>query len=545
MDTDRPQSGDAAPGHSGLRAVLVCGCLSRLKSVCLAPLLVALVLLAAGLWGGLPAGAAAAGEDTMVTIAGRGFGHGIGMSQWGAYGYAKKTSLSYKQILRHYYAGVSFGATPNRSIRVLLQRGMGAAHITAAATYSVRGLNASGATVTRSVPGGRVTTVTWDGAQQKYRLTDGARIWRWNGPLTFLAGSTKLRLVDANQNGSRDVRYRGSLTVRHLADGLMVVNTLPLERYLYGVVPREMPASWPFTALKVQAVAARTYALATLNSGQPFDVYCTTRSQVYDGFDGSSGEQPGSTAAVQATAGVIVVYGGSPITAYFFSTSGGKTESIQNAWPGSSAVPYLVGVSDPYEPATGYHSSWPENPMHRTAAQVTADLGAYADPGNRDGVDGTLRTIVVTDKGFSPRIVTAYVVGSGGAHAITGPDLRAALRPASGQPRGLRSTWFSVRTMSIDPSGSAAASIPPDGSVTLSGRVYPAVSSGQVTLNYFRGGTWQTLTVPVVDGSEPLPGGATATYSAYSLAASPPATTEYYFSAGSAVSPRAVVSVSP
>jgi stage II sporulation protein D len=407
-------------------------------------------------------------------------------------------------------------------------------------------VNASGATVTRSVPGGRVTSVTWDKALLKFRLSDGARIWRWNGPLTFLAGSAKLRFVDANQNGSADVRYRGSLTVRHESDGLMVINTLPLERYLYGVVPREMPASWPARALRVQAVAARTYALATLNAGLPFDVYCTTRSQVYDGFDGSGGEQPGSTAAVQATAGVIATYGGDPIAAFFFSTSGGKTENIEDAWPGSAPRPYLVGVSDPYEPASGYHSSWPENPIRRTAARVAADLGAYADPGNPDGVDGTLRTIVVTDKGFSPRIVTAYVVGSNGAHAISGPSLRGALRPADGKPKGLRSTWFTVRTMSIDPSGAGAASIAPGDSVTLSGRVYPAVASGQVTLNYRRaGGAWQTLTVTAVQGSEPLPGGADASYSAYSFNASPPTTTEYYFSTGQAQSPRATVTVTP
>ena len=522
----------------------------RLRGVCFAPLLVALALLAAGLFGGVPRGAAPAsaaapGEDTMVTVVGRAFGHGIGMSQWGAYGYAAKTSLTYKQILRHYYTGISFGTTPNRSIRVLLQRGMDAARVTAATSYTARGVNAGGATVTRSVGGGRVTAVTWDKTQLKFRLTDGTRIWRWSGPLTFLAGTSKLRSVDANQNGSAGVRYRGTLTVRHEGDGLMVVNTLPLERYLYGVVPREMPASWPLTALKVQAVAARTYALATLNTGQPFDVYCTTRSQVYDGFDGSGGEQPQSTAAVQATAGVIATYGGTPITAFFFSTSGGKTESIENAWPGASPAPYLVGVSDPYEPATGYHSSWPEDPIRRTAAQVTADLGAYADPGNPDGVDGALRTIVVTARGYSPRIVTAYVVGSGGAHAITGPDLRGALRPADGRPRGLRSTWFTVTTMSIDPSGAAAASIPPGGGVALGGRIYPEVASGDVTLHYYRGGVWRTLNVATVGGSEPLPGGATATFSTYSYNVSPPATTEYYFSSGQAESPHATVTVTP
>jgi stage II sporulation protein D len=491
-----------------------------------------------------PASAATPGESTMVTIVGRAFGHGIGMSQWGAYGYATRTSLGYKDILRHYYKGIGFGTTPNRGIRVLLNRGLDAARVTAAATYTAAGLDAGGAKVSKSVPGGRVTVVTWDQSRLRYRLTDGVRVWRWKGPITFRAGSAKLRYVDANQNGSADVRYRGGLTVRREADGLMVVNTLPLERYLYGVVPREMPASWPARALRAQAVAARTYALATLNTGQPFDVYCTTRSQVYDGFDGSGGEQPGSTAAVQATAGVIAVYGGRPITAFFFSTSGGETESIQHAWPGSSPVPYLVGVDDPREPDTGYHSSWPENPIRRTAAQATADLGAYGS-GNPDGVEGTLRTIFVTRRGSSPRIVTAYVVGSLGAHAITGPALRAGLRPAAGAPKGLRSTWFTVKTMSIAPSGVSAASIAPGASVVLSGRVYPAATSGLVTLNYFRDGAWASRTVNAVAGSESLPGGASATYSTYAFTASPLETTLYYFSSGQGVSPRATVTVTP
>lgn len=482
----------------------------------------------------------------MVTISGRGFGHGIGMSQWGAYGYATQTSLTYRQILQHYYTGISFGAAPDRSMRVLLQRGMGTTDIGASAAYRVRGLGAGGAAVTRTIPGGSVVSVTWDAVRQRLRLTDGRRVWRWQGPLTFLAGSAKLRLADANQNGSKDVRYRGRLTVLHLNDGLMVVNSLPLERYLYGVVPREMPASWPRTALEVQAVAARSYALSTLKAGQPFDVYCTTSSQVYNGFDGWGGEQPGSTAAVNDTAGVVGEYGGRIITAFFFSTSGGRTESIQNAWPGSSPQPYLVGVDDPYESASPYHASWPEGPIYRTAAQVTADLGVYAASGNPDGVDGTLRTLAVTRRGFSPRIVTAYVVGSGGSHAITGSDLRLALRPAQGQPKGLRSAWFSLTTMSISPSGVNAASIAPGGRVTLAGRIYPAVAGGKVTLDFRSGGgAWQTLDVAITDDSEVLPGGATATYSSYALSVAPQVTTEYYFSSAQARSPHAVVTVAP
>ena len=108
MSSDREIGG--APAPRGLDEWPRCARRSRrrLRGVCFAPLLVALALLAAGLFGGVPRGAAPAsaaapGEDTMVTVVGRAFGHGIGMSQWGAYGYATKTSLTYKQILRHYF----------------------------------------------------------------------------------------------------------------------------------------------------------------------------------------------------------------------------------------------------------------------------------------------------------------------------------------------------------------------------------------------------------------------------------------------------------
>jgi hypothetical protein len=99
--------------------------------------------------------------------------------------------------------------------------------------------------------------------------------------------------------------------------------------------------------------------------------------------------------------------------------------------------------------------------------------------------------------------------------------------------------------MSIAPSGGAAATIAAGESVMLSGRIYPRVAGGEVTLNYLRDGVRRSLQVPASAGSEPLPGGATATYSSYSFAASPLATTEYYFSSGAAVSPHATVTVVP
>jgi stage II sporulation protein D len=135
----------------------------------------------------------------------------------------------------------------------------------------------------------------------------------------------------------------------------MVVNELPLERYLRGVVPSEVPNGWHAATYEAQAVAARSYTLATMRAGAPFDVYRDTRSQVYGGIEA---EQSWTNLAVGATAGKVLTYGGTVITAYYFSTSGGRTSAVQDEWPNLAPEPYLVSVADPYDAISPRHS-WP------------------------------------------------------------------------------------------------------------------------------------------------------------------------------------------
>jgi len=148
-------------------------------------------------------------------------------------------------------------------------------------------------------------------------------------------------------------RYRGELWFLPGSGRVTVVNRLGLEEYLWGVVPREVPAGWPTEALKAQAVAARTYACYVMESGkhmhQGFDVCATVDCQVYGGRDW---EDSRTTAAVQATQGEVVTYGGSPIRAYFHSCSGGHTENSEYVW--GAAFPYLQGVPDYDQDATKY-----------------------------------------------------------------------------------------------------------------------------------------------------------------------------------------------
>jgi SpoIID/LytB domain protein len=271
--------------------------------------------------GALLLSVAGARASTLV-IAGAGDGHGVGMSQDGALGYAEH-GWSYSSILAHYYTGTALGAAP--------------------------------------------------------------------------AGA-KVRVLIGN-----------------------TVHTLPLETYVRGVISAEMPSSWPAAALEAQAVAVRTYALTAHAGGSKFDVYSDTRSQVYRG---PAAETASTNAATIATAGQIVTYAGQPAITYFFASSGGHTEDVQNAF-GGAAEPWLVGVPDSYETKT---SSWTLSMSFASAAARLRGL-----------VKGSFRGIEVLERGSSPRIISAAVLGSAGDTRVSGSELAGRL--------GLDSTWayFSVK----------------------------------------------------------------------------------------------------
>ena len=212
---------------------------------------------------GLLAAPAAASAEPTFLFTGHGWGHGIGMAQYGAYGFAQK-GWKHERILAHYYRGTELGPAPVSTIRVLLATGK---RLTIASDDSFRIQDASG--FAAQVPAGSIeldTSLTFRGANGQRALVP---------PVRFLPGSAPLELGKP---------YRGSLVVS-VADGkLQAVNRVPLERYLWGVVPGEMPSEWHMEALKVQAVAARSYALVSRKTGGNFDVFADTRSQVYGGM---------------------------------------------------------------------------------------------------------------------------------------------------------------------------------------------------------------------------------------------------------------------
>jgi SpoIID/LytB domain protein len=230
--------------------------------------------------------------------------------------------------------------------------------------------------------------------------------------------------------------YRGKLKAKAASNELLVINVVDLDSYARGVVPNEMPSSWPQDALRAQAVAARSYALAS-SAGGGFDVYDDTRSQVYGG---KGSETPETNRACRRTSREILRYHKQVATTYFFSTSGGQTESIQYGFPASEAVPYLKSVKDPYDDLSPYHR-WKER---YSQGEMESRL---------DGLfKGKLRKIEILKRGDSPRIVSAKVVGSNGSSKVSGLELQGRL--------GLRSTWAKFRSGTAGPGPSPAVSRP-------------------------------------------------------------------------------------
>jgi stage II sporulation protein D len=348
---------------------------------------------------------APAGSGALLVFNGHGWGHGVGMSQYGAYGYALHGS-TFDQILSHYYPGTTLGPAPVSKIRVLLADKRKTLKLSSEIPFTVRdGTGAKHSLAAGTVSLGAGLMLAVDGKTSPQKLT---------APLTFTAGKGgPLTLTRP---------YRGQIQVDVVDGRLRAIDIVGLEQYLYGVVPSEMPSKWASEALKAQAVAARSYALATRQVAAPFDVYSDTRSQMYLGI---SSESSAATAAVNLTKGKVLFYGGSIATTYFSSTSGGKTESSLD-WTGT-ARPYLVSVPDPYDDMSPYHSWGP--------VPVTAQSVAKALKLNGTILDAT------TVPNAAGRVAQMNIVMPFEAVPVTGTKLRTAL--------GLRSTWFTVDVLSL------------------------------------------------------------------------------------------------
>jgi stage II sporulation protein D len=355
--------------------------------------------------------AAPAAGEALFVLSGRGYGHGVGMSQYGAYGMAN-AGHSHDDILAHYYTGTELGRTGKKDVRVLLAEGRPAATVSSVVPYSA----VDGAGVVHKLPAGPLVL------RGKLQLVTVSGPVRAAPPLVVRPGRQTPLWLDGKQ-------YRGRLEVAPQGSFLRVVNIVPLERYLEGVVAGEMPHTWPLEALKAQAVAARSYALANLLKGKPFDLYSDVRSQVYHGV---AGEKARSSEAVRATTGRVVLYGGKIATTYYSSSSGGRTASAIDVF--GFDVPYLVSRPDPWDKASPYHS-W--GPILLGARTVQSKLGLGARV--LDAVGATTP---------SGRLRSFTVQTAAGAEKMPAALLRTSL--------GLRSTWVTIGVLRLDQPSTAA-----------------------------------------------------------------------------------------
>lgn len=420
-------------------------------------------LVAASAW----ATAANARSGAQYRIEGRGWGHGIGMSQYGAAGYAARGWTS-DQIIRHFFTGTVVAPRPAdgpSTLRVLLQSYLAPARI----QMTSGGIVSQGVASVQLLPGDIVEMRSIGAFLVVSRVRAGAK-----NEIVSAATADDATIVPAIDGGARilfsadharsGTSFRGTLTGHRFDGKVSVFNTVPFESYLRGVVPDESIPSWPAAALEAQAIAARSYALRSLRSDfNWFDVYSDTRSQVYGGMDA---EEVSTDAAIVATANLVARVGGPDgevAQTFFFSTSGGRTAGNDEVW-GSSPYSYLRPVASPYEQASPYFY-WTGDEIRRyTPAQLGAQLG-YS--GSFRGASNT-----VHPSGYADDVLVRTSMGT---TTLSASSVQARMKPP------LRSTFFRIQLLSI----TGPDALAPGTFVKLSGR---APKTGSTTLLLRRDG---------------------------------------------------------
>ena len=352
---------------------------------------------------------APAGSGALFLISGHGYGHGVGMGQWGAQGYALQGYTS-DQILAAYYPGTVAGQTTTTTIRVLLAKGKKTLAISSRKAITVE----DGDGIEHTLAAGK-TTLT-PGLEL---AVDGGSPQALTPPLTFSPASTSTLTLGR--------AYRGQLSVDVVNGRLRAINVLPLEQYLYGVVPAEMPSAWLPAALESQAVAARSYALAGRRAGAPFDV--SAGGQAYRGI---SAETPAATQAVDVTAGEVLLYNGNVADTLFSSSTGGRSQSAADAF-GPPGRPYLVSVDDAYDSISPYHDWGPVPFAGKTLGRALDVAGRVTNATVKRNPSRRAKTLTIT----------SLVRGATATASVGGATAQSAL--------GLRSTWFSVGVLSLQP----------------------------------------------------------------------------------------------
>jgi SpoIID/LytB domain protein len=375
----------------------------------------------------VPAAAGPTALGATVTFYGRGWGHGVGLSQYGARGRAL-AGQDAATILAHYYPGTAIGfVTPDAAIRVLLLDDIvptAASPLTVLGRGSPWTIDGVGAVFPadarlRLIPSASGAVTTW-----RLVVDDAGAV------LLDAAAPADLRIRGADPATTFQVPaaaathnlYRGTLRVILAGARADVVNELPLQDYLRGVVPAEMPSSWPEAARTAQAIAARSYAAYRLRPGvSTFDVYDDTRSQVYLG---TRVESAAADAVIAATAGQVLVSGTGIANTLFHSTGGGATEHNENVYVSSTgakvAAPlsYLRGSSDRDPSGVSYDATSPYATW-QTKTYTLAQLSAIFAADARTNV-GVLQALDLRNRGVSGRLISVTLIGSAGSKTVSG-----------------------------------------------------------------------------------------------------------------------------
>ena len=298
------------------------------------------------------------------------------------------------------------------------------------------GLASGRASLTITLAGSKATVQTGSSKTITLAANTAAAI-RWQDG-AFLVGREKLRgevlvIRPAAKAGELSLdgrRYRGALELRHKGGGLTAVNIVPIDGYLRSVVPEEMPVDWPAEAIKAQSVAARSFALASRgrHASEGYDLCTTTHCQLYTG---TAAEKSASNAAIKATRGEVLTYGGKPIEALFHTDSGGMTENSEDVW--GSHVPYLRAAKDTPTKTMPWTKTISRADLERKLAAKGHDIGKVRSLALSPLAIGR----AAKDRTASGRVKTMTVKGTKGTATLSGTTWRSLL--------GLKSTLFDAK----------------------------------------------------------------------------------------------------
>ncbi len=414
-----------------------------------------------------PFGEEFAAAQTSFTFVGGGYGHGVGMSQYGARGRAD-AGQSAAQILGAYYQGTAITGASLAGPKVKLDDATSVeVSVNSGAMY---GVPAGGSQFLFALPGDHVvlrvsgSSVT---AQQVspivgslVTVSTGAFAIHWDQGAAFSVSTTGR----SYQWGEFGLQPKGGSLQ-------LTLDSMTMEQYLYGL--GEVPSSWPTEALRAQAIAGRTYAAYRLAHPQSseFDLYASVLDQAFVGSSQTSGPTGANwTHAVDDTAGQVLTYNGTTIQAFYSSSNGGSSENSEYVW--ATALPYLRAVDDPWDQATGNaRFSWSQT-------YSDTELQSWIAASGRGNIGSVTSVSLGGNVGASGRVdkATVTVTGTSGSVSMTGNQFRSVVNASASSSRDLLSTKFGLSGAApLTPSATPTSPVGHSDLVAAFGKTYAVV----------------------------------------------------------------------